>query len=1002
MRKKSEQASIACLPAAVIACVGLLLAGVVLANTTHAQRRQSVPSQGYFVAFQTHFDGDYRESLRDFQTAGRSRVRSTMGHWVDSICYHTMVGECYYQMGQPGRALEQYEMALRVFVANSNWLMRVRFPAVVGPSNSRVRGTITWGTSSRPSVLGHFPDTLPTLQGRLDNERVLEQGGIVSNPQLIPVHVHEIIRCTTLAIRRRLELLGPTCQHTILSAELMGALATRPGPVNHWSSAWVRVQLGLARASAGRMDEAIAELLPAVLVSGQFDHPLTATAQLELGKIALQQDRLDDAAALFLNATVSAAEFEQPDLMEEAFRFGLTVHLIRNPQQFYAPLGPAAEWARRNRFQQLYASLLILAAENQAAVRQTRKAEAALEAARRAIGRRDMMAGRVGVRYQYQLAHVSFQKGNVKAGRAALGLVMGFQKTASRRLFRIAKTDQMVKSGAITPRTADLVYATVLREPTAKDWAVDPMDTLTVAMTPHLASLENWFQITWERNAPEPAVEIADQIRRHRFFATLPMGGRLLALRWVLEAPDAVLTKTARLERQDLLARYPEYAELSQQARAVRQTLSGTPIDTEDTSVVKRQAKLAAQLDQLSAAQEVLLRELAVRREPSEFVFPPRRTAREIQGALGAGQLALIYFSTERAVHAVMLSRDKYASWQIAGPSRLQRQVATLLRAMGHLDNNRPTTVESLRDTNWKTSAQLLLGQMIEKRQHGFWNKFSELIIVPDDFLWHLPFEALQIPAGDQTEALGSKVRIRYLPLASLIVPDDRGRRPLSRTAVAVGQLFPGDDSQVAADAFGSLQAALPTAAALPMPPPAPTGLLRCTWDRLVVLDDIDDLNRGPLDWCPARVDKGKPGGSLGRWMQLPWGGPDQVVLPGFATSAASALKRKDGADMFLALCGLMGSGTRTVLISRWRTGGQTSFDLVREFVQELPHSRAADAWNRSVQLARSTEINRAREPRVGRSPDQDPVTADSPFFWAGYLLVDSAAAPAEEAQPGQ
>ena len=382
MRKKSGQSSISCLLAAGIASAGLLLAGSGLGNTTFAQRRQSVPSQGYFVAFQTHFDGDFRESQRDFQTAGRGRVRSTMGHWVDSVCYHTMVGECYYQMGQPGRALDQYEMALKVFLANSNWLLRVRFPATVGPSNSRVRGTITWGTSSRPSVLGHFPDTLPSLQGRLDNERVLQQGGIVSNPQLIPVHVHEIIRCTTLALRRRLELLGPTCQHTILSTELMTALATRPGPINHWSSAWVRVQLGLARASAGRVDEAIAELLPSVLVAGQFDHPLTATAQLELGKIALQQDRLDDAAALFLDATLSAAEFEQPDLMEEAFRFGLTVHLIRDPQQFYAPLGPAAEWARRNRFQQLYASLLILAAENQASVRQTRKAEAALDAAR--------------------------------------------------------------------------------------------------------------------------------------------------------------------------------------------------------------------------------------------------------------------------------------------------------------------------------------------------------------------------------------------------------------------------------------------------------------------------------------------------------------------------------------------------------------------------------------------------------------------------------------------
>jgi hypothetical protein len=83
-----------------------------------------------------------------------------------------------------------------------------------------------------------------------------------------------------------------------------------------------------------------------------------------------------------------------------------------------------------------------------------------------------------------------------------------------------------------------------------------------------------------------------------------------------------------------------------------------------------------------------------------------------------------------------------------------------------------------------------------------------------------------------------------------------------------------------------------------------------------------------------------------------------------------------------------MSTGSRTILITRWRPAGQTTFDLVREFVQELPRSSATDAWHRAVELARSTELDIDREPRVKLSPS-DNLKADHPFFWAGYLLVD-------------
>ena len=346
-----------------------------------------------------------------------------------------------------------------------------------------------------------------------------------------------------------------------------------------------------------------------------------------------------------------------------------------------------------------------------------------------------------------------------------------------------------------------------------------------------------------------------------------------------------------------------------------------------------------------------------------------------------------------------MLSSETYAHWQGPAPARLKRDVGLLLRAMGQLDENKSVPDELLRDTRWKTPAQALLGQLIEQRQHGFWNKFPELIIVPDDVVWHVPFEALQIPAADGTEPLGTKVRVRYLPVASLIVPDQRGPKPLAKTAVVLGRLYPSDDPQVAADAFAVLQGVLPGATAIGTSP-VPTGLLRITWDQLIVLDDITDLDRGPLAWCPTQIDKGKPGGTLSRWLELPWGAPEQIVLPGFKTAAASGLKRSDNADMFMASCGLMACGVR-------HDSDQPLADRRPNRVgprARIPAGAASRRRGRCLATQRAAGTHHpdrlAREPRVNSSAQAEPMTAEHPFFWSGYVVIDRAGKP--EPEPAQ
>ncbi len=109
----------------------------------------------------------------------------------------------------------------------------------------------------------------------------------------------------------------------------------------------------------------------------------------------------------------------------------------------------------------------------------------------------------------------------------------------------------------------------------------------------------------------------------------------------------------------------------------------------------------------------------------------------------------------------------------------------------------------------------------------------------------------------------------------------------------------------------------------------------------------------------------------------------------------AQSTGRKAGAppgdDLFQSLCNIMADGARTVLLTRWRTAGRTNFDLVREFTKDSADAPAAEAWQRACLFARENPVDQTYEPRLKHSDETtDAPTADHPFFWAGYLLVDT------------
>ena len=106
---------------------------------------RTAPSSTYFMIFREFYAGDYKDALNGFQSEARGCIKAGQSRWIDSICYETMMGECFYQTGVLDKALEHYNLALELAALFPDWMVRVQFPQICAASQRR---QYPWGTSA--------------------------------------------------------------------------------------------------------------------------------------------------------------------------------------------------------------------------------------------------------------------------------------------------------------------------------------------------------------------------------------------------------------------------------------------------------------------------------------------------------------------------------------------------------------------------------------------------------------------------------------------------------------------------------------------------------------------------------------------------------------------------------------------------------------------------------------------------------------------------------------
>ena len=985
---------------AIPAAACALLLALLAAQPVAAQMGEDIPGGSYWAAVDALYRGDYRDAERGLRRETQRGVQTTQARWIDSICYHSMLGEVLYQQGRNAEALTEFDQACRLLLAYPDWLLRVRFQDQPRPDANLARRTPPWGRSDRQATLGHFPSTMLVGTGQFDQSQVYREGGVVQTPQFWRIHVMEIVRTSALAIRRRNEILGPLGQYDRLSKEL-AEVFSRGGlaPPNHWSNVWVDLQLGLAQAGLGRNQEALTHLSRAMLVDGRYDHPLTSAALLEQGRLALAGGDHRNATRLLAEASFSAYYFENWDVLTEALWLGWTNHMAAGGQGIYPPLPIAAEWARVNRLDHVNVKLRLAEAESWLWLDQLPQATAALEDAARRMGK--MRTGLAAIHHLYLQALVQLRQGQFGPGGHDLYEALTAQSQASLRNFQIYRTNEMIDAGALQPRIAETLYAKLLGDPTPADWTLRPLDTLAVTKTPHDEAFDRWFMAALDRENAPLALDVSEQAKRRRFLVALPLGGRLLALRTILETPPNQLPSDASLQRQQLLNASPAYRDLAAAGSQLEQQLQSDPLLAQGDLGNKALAGRFAAWNKNAEAREHILLQIAVSRLPAAMLFPPLHNAQELQQALADGEALVVFHTAAGNLYGFLVTSGGVDIWQPGDQRRLPAALAAMLRDLGNYSANRTIAFEELQDEKWRASSTTMYEALFANSRLDP-RKATSLIFVPDGLVWHLPFEALALPAfpGDPPTLLADRMLVRYGPTAALAVGDARPFRRVRHTGISVSKYGP-EDADGADKAWQQLAKVVEGPLRLPSPLPQPGFLVAPLLDELIALDPVEFEPDQPLGWSPLPRARSRDADSLENWMALPYGGPERVVLTGFPTAAEQGLKgaRRGGArsqppgqEMFQALCGLMSTGARTILITRWRTGGRTNLDLVSEFVRELPHLPAPEAWQRSVLLARETPLDPQLEPRLKR-PDEavEPPQATHPFFWAGYLLVDNA-----------
>ncbi len=926
------------------------------------------PSPQYYMALRIYRTGDMDAAIDAFEMAVRVSRRDVHGRWIDAIPALAMLAECHWQLGDVVGAHEHVDHVFQIAIRNRGWLSRVDWQSSMQPGVQLAQQSGLWPEATsvrRVPVAGRIMFTSGTP---LTAQR-LAHGGTIEEPNIRPIDIVEIMRGLAIASHRRRVILGPLSENDALATALLDATKFPAG-----------LQLPLARSLIGSVrttgyfsilddKRAVAEALQNGLIGGAA-HPLSAIAILAQTSALAGEEKPEAVVGVAMNLVHIAAALEQPEFLGEAMQLAAG---CASEQQAATVRQAAATVATAMLRKSRLATLHCLIAGADAAITSgdLDSANTMLSQAQSLSARRDVLLPRLDAYGAYVAARLAAARGSsiginqVTPLDEALAQMTTFALNHRGRKNALVSMPRVYQLGLIRQavgtsvggKSSEKLLQAYGDDPPIEVWRRDAVDALASVMVDR--SLAHAARVNLHASAGygEKLLQSADTMLASRFNQRLPLGGRIAQVRAIARGDDQVLGK--------------EIIDFRNKAGRGMKELRAAAM-----AAAKPDAMQLEKLEAKACA-------VALSRLHLPHVTPPLLDEKLPVARLPKRTGLLSFTVVGNKLFATLAADGKVVMWAVGGSNRLPGEIGRLLKGIG-VGRARGNRLPE--DESWKSTAVTLRRHLVPDDSVITPEKFDELVIVPDGPLWYLPFEIL--PLGDEASPLlADKISVRYAATPGLALKP-AAMPPITRAVGVTADLFFAPrDPDLNGSIVQSIVDVLNDPVKLPGTIDTPSGLLGNQLGHLVVAAPRAPHPKNLLLTSITPYDQTTPFSTLAGWMRFPAEVPRSVILCGYRTPVGVG-QMGTGDEIFTTLCALNSAGVRSILLSRWAVGGESSAILLRELLQELPFTGMNASWARAREVLRNSELDPAGEPLLMQAEhDREGLTGDQPLFWGGYLI---------------
>ena len=924
------------------------------------------PPPQHYLGLRAYRDGDLETAIELFESALRGSRRDVNGRMLEAIAPLAMLAECHYQFGDLAAVRLHLDQAVQVAARSRGWLGRIDFSQAVQPGVQGVRQNL-WPEAA---AVDRIPtsDRLPLTSGTQLSAAVIARGGPIEERNIRTMDLIEIMRGLAVASYRRRVLLGPLADQDPGSVQ---TLESTKYPANLQSQIG-RSLIGSMRTCGyfGNHDDkrALSEGAKHAMLSGK-SHPLTAIAMLAQISASAGSEKPELVVPNAMRLVHIAAALDQPEIIGEAMQLAAG---SANPQQAVVVRQMASRIAaslfRTSRLASLHS--LVAGADASITSGDLGSAITLLEQAQALSARRDVVQPRIQAYGAYVTARLAAAQGasfglagNTELDKA-LTQVSAFainHRFKRRLLISMPRIYQLgLISEAIVARPGgsnDKLLKEYCQDPPIEVWRRDAVDGLACSMFDRSLAHMARINLAASEGYGDKLLQTVDLMLGARFNQRLDLGGRVSQVRALARSSDSVLGKPM----------------------AEFRTKAGPMVKELRAGLQAGDAGTLAAIDSLEAKACAI----ALSRMHLPQVSPPRLDDTVPIAQLSKGTAMLTYTLVGKQLYATLSADGKTSAWNIKNSNRVQVEIGKLLKTIG-VGKSRGNRLPE--DDSWRETSASLSGMLFPDSSTVSADRFKELVVVPDGPLWYLPFELLSL---DETgsELVGDRMTVRYAATPGLALKPVANPPTNRAIGFASSLFFAPRDPEINQAIADSIVDVLSDPVRIPESTDAPSALLGSKVGHLVVAAPNNLTAAKPFATVISSHDKKSPAGSLDAWMRFPAKVPGSVVLAGFRSSVDVG-QMGTGDELFTTLCALNVAGVRSVMISRWAVGGESTAIVLRELLQELPFAGIDQSWKRARLMLGRSELDPTAEPLLTQSDhDTENLTGSEPLFWSGYMV---------------